>query len=365
MRNIAVLGGGLSRAIVASSLHPVVIDGVTVTFGCIRTPDLPFCAAGESSSRNAVLVRKRAFSLNYRDRRSILLAALRGSPNGYYVLGSDFSGDVVEAGPGVTAFRTGDRVMGNSSYQDAEGDTGMPGLASRHASREFEMFDPAKLARIPDSMPYETAAAFGINAQTAQAMIRRLQIRKGSRILVTAARSNTALFAISMMRSLGVQVFAATTSNGFERQFCSMGVACVVNIDKESTSFHLNSERTFEYVIDPFFDIYFAASLEVMAKGGRYITCGILDQCGDLIATGRGSPQWGVRQTVLMLVRNLEIMGNCIGTTADLHHALRQYATGRLQVPIDSVWTGDQIGEFVDRTYNAPDRFGKVVYKYE
>ena len=57
-------------------------------------------------------------------------------------------------------------------------------------------------------------------------------------------------------------------------------------------------------------------------------------------------------------------MGNCLGTTEDLKNALQDYASGDLKVIIDSVFTGNQVGAFFDRTYNAPDRFGKVVYRY-
>jgi hypothetical protein len=34
-------------------------------------------------------------------------------------------------------------------------------------------------------------------------------------------------------------------------------------------------------------------------------------------------------------------------------------------VAVDSVYSGREVGAFLDRTYNARDRFGKVIYQYD
>ena len=43
-------------------------------------------------------------------------------------------------------------------------------LPANHASKEFQIFHKAKLTKIPDSMPDETAASFSIGAQTTYAV---------------------------------------------------------------------------------------------------------------------------------------------------------------------------------------------------
>jgi hypothetical protein len=67
--------------------------------------------------------------------------------------------------------------------------------------------------------------------------------------------------------------------------------------------------------------------------------------------------------TVCML-KNLHIIGNCIGQIGDLHRAVDDYVSGSLNVILDSVFSGGGIDSFLDKTYNAKDRFGKGVYKY-
>jgi hypothetical protein len=73
---------------------------------------------------------------------------------------------------------------------------------------------------------------------------------------------------------------------------------------------------------------------------------------------------WNAIMGVVMM-KNLHLIGNCIGQTDDLVRALQDYDAGRLPVVIDSLHSQRQVGAFFDRTYNAQERFGKVVYCYE
>jgi D-arabinose 1-dehydrogenase-like Zn-dependent alcohol dehydrogenase len=71
------------------------------------------------------------------------------------------------------------------------------------------------------------------------------------------------------------------------------------------------------------------------------------------------------KNMVHIMVNNLQVMGNCIGLTADLQNAVDDYVSGKLKVNIDSVFTGDQVADFFDKTYNSKERFGKVIYCYD
>ncbi len=61
---------------------------------------------------------------------------------------------------------------------------------------------------------------------------------------------------------------------------------------------------------------------------------------------------------------NIHLIGNFLGQAEDLAQAIRDYNAGLLNVTIDSVFRGNQVAAFFDRTYNTRDRFGKVVYCY-
>jgi NADPH:quinone reductase-like Zn-dependent oxidoreductase len=118
-------------------------------------------------------------------------------------------------------------------------------------------------------------------------------------------------------------------------------------------------------VIDPYYDLHLSRVLDVMAVGGRYITCGLYDQYLGLIKKD-GAPEYRTsRELYTMMLKNLQVFGNCIGLTSDLEKASQDFAAGKLDVVIDSVYSNGLAAEFLDRTFNSKDRFGKVIYQYD
>ena len=361
MKNVAVAGRQVRSLLGKEALlQTVSLDKVSIAVGLIETPKPSF-----DSLPGDVLVRKKAFSLNFRDRRMLYTVTLQARENGFYVIGSDFFGEVVAVAPDISSLKPGDRIIGNHSYPATDGV--QPGLATPHASREYEVLKAGKLLRVPDTMPDAEAAAFAVGAQTVYSMIRRLDLQPGANVLVTAAKSNTSLFAINALQQRKVNVYATSTSLQYKERFERMGVKEVVSFaDYDQLTKLARSIGGFTHVIDPFWDIHFARVLPVMRMEGKYISCGVYDQYLDL--TGGSETQrrrFDEGCMLHVLVKNLQILGNCIGTTEDLQAALDDYACGRLKVVIDSVFHGTSVGAFVERTYAAKDRFGKVVFSYE
>jgi NADPH:quinone reductase-like Zn-dependent oxidoreductase len=326
----------------------VTLEGVSIDCRIVETPD-PVFDGDALANRTRVLVRKTAFSLNYRDRAYILGTALNAPPNTFAVLGSEFAGEVVACGGEVEGFRPGMRVMANNSYPAEQ--TGIPGgLPGNNLSRELEIIPAAKLARIPDNMSDVDAAAFSIGAQTTFSMVRKLAITAGSVVLVTGGRSNTSLFAINAVKAQHLDpapaIWVSTTSNRSEQALMEMGVTGVIRIDPASPSFGEHSG--FDAVIDPF-----------------YSTCGRYNQTGHLAPLTRPFEPPSTKGLVSrILFLNLQIIGNCLGLTSDLEASLAAYAAGRFPVVIDKVFRDGDAAGFLDRTYNSPERFGKVVYAY-
>lgn len=354
------------------------LNQFSVTTGLLETTDTAFNGA-LPANRDKVLVRKKAFSCNYRDKTILLTAKQRidtlatSNQLKYYTLGSEFAGEVVAVGDAVTSFQVGDRVIGNGNYPYSGHEDVRPGLPTNHGSKELEVFHFAKLMRIPDRMPYEVAASFPIGGQTTYSMIRKLQLQKGEKVLVTAATSNTSLFAINALRNLPVKVYALTTRTEFVDRLREMGAEEVFVIKRGLTSLYedptirkfVNEEGLFNAVIDPFFDIYLRQVIDVMDIHGRYTTCGMYGQAHasdkDVIAK---LPKDMIHIMSLVMIKNIQLIGNCIGKTDDLERSLQEYAEGKLEVVIDSVFQNGEVSEFFERSFNAPDRFGKVVYKY-
>jgi NADPH:quinone reductase-like Zn-dependent oxidoreductase len=353
----------------------VELEGVGIDCRIVETPDPEF-DPDAATGRSMALVRKRGFSLNYRDRALILGTALRAPAGTFAVLGSEFVGEIVACGSEAGGLRPGDRVVANNAYPDSGVAGLLGGLPGNMLSKELQVLHAAKLARIPDGMSDAEAAGFSIGAQTTFSMVRKLALAPGAAVLVTGGRANTSLFAIAALRALDLdppaRIYASTTSERSEIRLRELGVADVIRIDPSAAAFTadpaaqrvVREHAGFDAVIDPFFDIHLAAAAAVLKQDGRYVTCGLYDQTGHLVPHRSPAPPPASGVMSLVMLNNLQIIGNCLGSTADLERALTAYSAGRFPVIVDSVFRDGDAAGFLDRTYNAPERFGKVVYLY-
>lgn len=366
MRNLAVINHA-QESLCDSAKETVEIDGVPVTFGIVST-STPEFNGNAPENRQRVLVKKKAFSCNYRDKAIIFAASKQTRPGVYQPIGSEFAGEVVDIGSDVVGLAIGDRVIGNNHYYD-NSSSFAEGVPSNKASKEYETLHYAKLIKIPPQMPDEVGAAFSIGAQTVYGMIRKLNLKPGEKVLVTSAKSNTSLFAINALRQYDVSVYATSSNDDFADRLKEMGVRQLFLVSPEpDTGSIMAAAGMFDCVIDPFFDLHLSWMVHLMTYNARYVSCGRAGQYYGIIdkqppVLEKANALTDVLSNVV--VKNMKLIGNCVGVTEDLAQAIADYTDGRFDVVIDSVYSGKQIGEFINRTYNARERFGKVIYKYD
>ena len=373
MRNIAICGNKFAPSTINNDIiQTMEMEGIKVNLGLIHTQDPEF---DPSTSENEfmVLIKTKAFSCNYRDKGLILKAAVKAPEKSFYVIGSEFVGEVINIGSKVTELKIGDRVIGDGCYPHAKAKEILPGLPTNNGSKEYQKFHQTKLIKIPPEMPDEVAAAFPIGGQTSYSMIRKLNITPGENILVTAAKSNTSLFVINALKKYDVNICALTTSMQFADELKQMGVKEVIQIDpkkksileNESVEAIVRQTGGFNCVIDPLCDIYLGKVIQAMAVESRYITCGIYNQYSNL--TNKDFDYYGSPMSAILthaVMKNIQIIGNCLGYTQDLKQAINDYQQGKLDVVVDSIFNTNKIKDFFERTYNVKNRFGKVIYRY-
>jgi len=375
MRSVAVCGKlveGLAR--LDSHFEQIELDGVPITCALLQT-EAPNFDGRANGNESQVLVNTKAFSCNYRDKKLIFAALQNGAAQSYYVIGSEFVGEVVAVGSEVVDLAVGDRVIGNNWYLGMLTRTNelREGVTTNHASKEFQVIHQSKLIRIPSQMPDTIAASFSLNSQSAYSMLRKLDLKPRSRILLTAAKSNVSLFVLNALRKYDVDIFVTSTSFSFEQRLKELGVTGIIKVSNNANgsvnqrSLHEGASRVgpFDSVVDPFFDLHFNSAIRLMAPGGRYITCGFV---GLKPSNGEPEPHTEVTTTEALefaVLRNLQFIGNCLGSTEDLKNAIQDFTEGSYNVIVDSVHRGDQIASFFNRTYSARDRFGKVVYVFD
>jgi NADPH:quinone reductase-like Zn-dependent oxidoreductase len=347
-----------------------ILDGVKMRTGIIEEEDT--ILKSSDNFKNSVLVKKTAFSCNYRDKPFLFYIDKKikeGGPNGdryFSHVGSEFVGEIVDVGKNVKKLKIGDKVIPNISYPSYNEDY-KSGLPTNGASKRMEIFNQNKLLKVPKEIPDEILAGFPVSAFTAYSMIRKV-IKPRAKVLVTAAKSNTSLAVIKALNKKSVKVYAMTSSYGFKDKIMSMGVEDVFIVNS-NLDFSDNDQIKkilnfggFDAVIDPFFDIYFSKVIAFLAMGSKYITCGL---CNQFIEEKVKTKDIDSRSFFInLMINNISIIGNCIGTLEDGLEAINDYINDDFDIVLDSIYGKGEENLFFERTFNFKERFGKVVYKY-
>jgi NADPH:quinone reductase len=119
-------------------------------------------------------------------------------PQRPFAPGGEIAGIVKSVGDGVTHVKPGDRVLGN---------TGWGGMAEELA------LEAARLVKIPDSMPFDDAAAFIMTYGTSwHALKDRAELKAGQSLLVLGAAGGVGLAAVELGKAMGAKVIAAASS---------------------------------------------------------------------------------------------------------------------------------------------------------
>ncbi len=172
--------------------------------------DMPAYGADE------VLVRMKATSINPIDWKLRSGAAKARFPLKLpAILGRDLCGEISAVGSSVTEFTKGARVIALAN-----------GTYAEYAVAKAEI-----LARIPDSMTFEQAAALPLVTTTGTQLIERaVKPKEGQRVLVTGALGGVGRTAIHVARQHGAYVLAGVRLHEKE-EAGSLGAHEVVAID--------------------------------------------------------------------------------------------------------------------------------------
>ena len=187
-----------------------------------------------------VLVRVEAASVNARDWH-----IMRGEPRiarlmdrsifGWRgprvpVRGTDFAGVVEGVGPAVGDWAVGDRVFGEASATLAE----------------YVAAPVGAMARVPDGVSMEQAAALPLAATTALECLRSADPRPGSTVLVNGASGGVGTFVVQLATSMGLHVTAVCSARNRD-QARSLGAEVVIDYAEED---FVAGPTTYDVVID-------------------------------------------------------------------------------------------------------------------
>ncbi len=144
-----------------------------------------------------VVLQVKACGVNYPD-VLIIEDKYQFKPDRPFSPGGEVSGVVKALGEGVSNLKIGQRVLGN---------TGWGGMAEELA------LDAARLIPIPDSMPFDEAAAFIMTYGTSYYGLKdRGHLKADETLLVLGAAGGVGLAAVELGKAMGARVIAAASS---------------------------------------------------------------------------------------------------------------------------------------------------------
>ncbi|MFI9423621.1 zinc-binding alcohol dehydrogenase family protein [Streptomyces achromogenes] len=134
-------------------------------------------------------------------------------------LGGEVAGEVVAAGPGVSRFRTGDRVTG---------------LCFGHGYADFAVVREAMASPVPEGAGFVTAIALVRSGLVAYGALEAARLAPGESVLVTAAASGVGHLAVQLARARGAGRVVGAVSSAAKAAFVrSLGVDDCVRYDDD------------------------------------------------------------------------------------------------------------------------------------
>lgn len=311
----------------------------------LQIHDLPDLTPGLAQIR----VRVAATALNRAD-----LAQREGrypqpAPKPGEVLGLEFSGTVDLVGPGVTAWRLGDRVFGL---------VGDGGYAEQLVTHE------RMLMRIPQEMSFEEAAAVPEVYFTAyDAVVDRAHVDLGDVVLIHAAGSGVGTAAIQLAKAMGARVIATTGTDDKAIRAQALGADRVVVYKRETFESVVMEEtggRGADVILDFIGGSYLERNVSAAAMMGRIVLIGAL-------GAPRGEvdvrPFFSKRLTMIgTTLRSRPIEQKIDLTQRFVKQLLPLFGEGRLKPIIDSVFSLNDIAD-AHRHMEENRNFGKIIVR--
>lgn len=187
------------------------------------------------------------------------------------VMGNELVGIVEKVGASVTRLKIGDRVYGR-----------MP-LARIGCFAEYAAVDENALAKVPDYLSDEEAAAVPLTALTALQALELMQTHEGDTIFISGGTGSFGAMAIPIAKSQGLMVITNGNAAGRERVM-SLGADRFIDYKQEDYT-HVLKEM--DGVIDTLGDRELPKEFGILKQGGQLVSL-------------RGMPNGGFAQRMKM-----------------------------------------------------------------
>lgn len=179
------------------------------------------------------------------------------------ILGMEIAGEIETNGKDVKLFNKGDQVFAFTGFN-------FGGYAEYiclpEKTQEKEISKKGLVAIKPANISYEEAAAVPAGGMTALSIIRKLNIRKGQKILIYGASGSVGTFAIQLAKYYGAEITGVCSGTNLEL-VKSLGAKKVIDYTKEDFT---NNGPIYDFVFDAVGKLAPARGKKLLKKNGVY-----------------------------------------------------------------------------------------------
>lgn len=154
--------------------------------------------------------------------------------------GFELAGEVEAAGKDIRLYKPGDQVFAFTGFQ-------FGAYAEFICLKEKgTVTKTGAIARKPDNLSFEEAAAVPAGGMTALGFIKKANLKKGQRILIYGASGSVGTYAVQLAKLFGAHVTGICSTANLE-MVASLGADEVIDYTKEN---FLNSNEVYDIVFD-------------------------------------------------------------------------------------------------------------------
>lgn len=310
-----------------------------------------------------VLVRLRAAALNRLD-----LWVREGWPGirlQYpHISGADGAGEVAAAGPGVGAWKEGDRVLINANLTCGVCEYCVRGMdnrcrkwqllgeTTRGTYAEYVVVPDRNLIRVPDYCSLEEAAAAALVFQTAwHSLITMGRLRPGETVLVVGASGGVNTASIQIARLAGAEVIVVGSGAAKLALAESLGANRLIDRSKTENWSKEVYEMTGKLGVDVVVDNVgstFGQSFRAAKKGGRILTVG-----------NSAGPRIEIDNRYIF-GKHLSLIGSTMAPRSEFNEVMGLVFEGKLRAVIDRSYPLQEAAAAQERLERG-EQMGKIV----
>ncbi|PTW99443.1 zinc-dependent alcohol dehydrogenase family protein [Pararhodobacter aggregans] len=320
-------------------------DGITLADVAIPRP-----GPGE------IAVRMRAVSLNYLDLK-VIAGTFPGGRSGLVPL-SDGAGEVLEVGPAVSAWTTGDRVVTTffPRWQAGPISDGarsvIPGSTVDGMLQEVVILREDAVVAAPAHLDWGQAACLPCAGLTGWQVLTGARPVLPGEVVLVQGTGGVSLFALQFARAAGARVIATSSSPAKAERLRAMGAETVIDYRQTPDWGDAVKRATAGQGADHIIEIGEAGTLE------QSIRAAAIGAQINLIGRPVDAPK--VDPAILMLAMGATYRRIAVGSRADFEAMNKALSALRIEPVIDRRFGPDAISEAL-RYGAGRGQFGKIV----